>query len=137
MIIDENQLSWDYHVVDMKLCRILHKVVCLYVQHKAYQILCCYWITYEFLCGNILFCIFEYFSFVTKGKYFNYILNRQKYLKYVLLLAVDTWPMSLTPTIGDSGGSWKNENPSEEKNPVEPLPACKNLVSQVKNFAGL
>ena len=34
-----------------------------------------------------------YFSFLTKGKYFNDILSK-KYLKYILLLAINTWPIS-------------------------------------------
>ena len=89
MIIDENKLSRLYHVVDMKLCRILHKLVCLSVPNNAYQILCLYWIIYKFLCGNLLLCIFEYFSFVTKGRYLKYISIKQKYLKYIPL-----WPQT-------------------------------------------
>ena len=55
------------------------------------------------------------FSFLTKGKYFVNIISVQKYLKYILLLGVDTWPLSLAPMIGDTGGSWKKQNLSEEK----------------------
>ena len=45
-----------------------------------------------------------HFSFLTKEKYFNYILMKYTYLRYILLLDIETWPMSLTPMIGDSGG---------------------------------
>ena len=51
----------------------------------------------------------------------------------MILLTVDTWPMSLSPTIGDRGGLQKNLN--EEKNPFGQIPACKNLESQVKILA--
>ena len=46
-------------------------------------------------------------------------------------MAVYTWPMSLAPTIGDSGGSRKNKTSVRKKSFV-PITACKNLVSQVK-----
>ena len=55
------------------------------------------------------------FSFVTKGKYSVDILSKQKYLKCILLWAIDTWPMSLTPMIGDSGSSWKNKTSVRKK----------------------
>ena len=48
-------------------------------------------------------------------------------------MAIDTWPMSLTPTIGDSGGLQINKTTARKKGPVEPVTAFKNLVSQVKN----
>ena len=77
-----------------------------------------------------------YFSFWTKGKYLNYILSKWNYSKYILLLAIDTWPTSLAPTMGDLGGSWKHK-PHEEKIPFETIPACKNLVSDLKILAEL
>ncbi len=49
------------------------------------------------------------FSFLTKGNYFVDILSKSNYLKCILLLAVDTWSMSLAPTIGDTGGLRKNK----------------------------
>ena len=55
------------------------------------------------------------FSFLTKGKYFVDILSKMNYLKCILLLAVDTWPMSLAPAIGDTGGSWKNKTSVRKK----------------------
>ena len=51
-------------------------------------------------------------------------------------MAVDNWPMSLAPTIGDSGGTWKNKTSVRKKSFV-PITACKNLVSQVKILADL
>jgi hypothetical protein len=40
--------------------------------------------------------------------------------------------MSLTPMTGDTGGLKKIKTSLREKNPVDPVPACKNLMSQVK-----
>ena len=39
------------------------------------------------------------FFFMTKGKYFNYILSRIDILKCILLLPIDTWPMSMHDNI--------------------------------------
>ena len=41
----------------------------------------------------------------------------------------------LAPTIGDTGGSQKNKTSVREKNPFEPIPARKNMMSQVEILA--
>ena len=44
-------------------------------------------------------------------------------------LAVDTWPMSLAPTIGDSGGLWKSKTSVRKKILLSHCQHVKNLVS--------
>ena len=53
----------------------------------------------------------------------------------MLLLAVDTWPMSLAPTIGDTGGLWKNKTSVRKKILLSQYQHAKNLMSQVKIIA--
>ena len=53
----------------------------------------------------------------------------------MLLLAVDTWPMSLAPTIGDTGGSRKNKTSVRKKILLSQYQHAKNLMSQVKTIA--
>ena len=47
-------------------------------------------------------------------------------------MAVDTWPMSLAPMIGDSGGSWKNKTSLRKKILFELLSAFQKPGAQVK-----
>ena len=53
----------------------------------------------------------------------------------MLLFAVVTWPMSLTPMIGDTGGLQENKTSVRKKILLSQYQHSKNLVSQVKILA--